>query len=67
MAPTTRNGSAPVATASGSGASGELVGQILLAGEEPHERAALLRDVVADRPTQHRIAVLEGVEDRRAA
>ena len=64
MAPTMRKGSAPVATASGSGASGELVGQILLAGEEPHERPALLRDVVADRPAQHRIAGLERVEDR---
>src|ERR1700730_16187169 len=38
--------------------------QILLAGEEPHERSALLRDVVADRPAQHRIAGLERVEDR---
>ena len=41
-----------------------LVGQVLLAGEEPHERPALLRDVVADRPAQHRIAGLERVEDR---
>src|SRR5437773_3397892 len=41
-----------------------LVGEILLAGEEPHERPALLRDVVADRPAQHRIAGLERVEDR---
>ena len=41
-----------------------LVGQIPLAGEEPHERSALLRDLVADRPAQHRIAGLECVEDR---
>src|SRR5574341_934182 len=41
-----------------------LMGQILLAGEEPQERSALLRDVVADRPAQHRIAGLERVEDR---
>src|SRR5712692_3286519 len=41
-----------------------LVGQILLAGEETQERPALLRDLVADRPAQHRIASLERVEDR---
>src|SRR6267378_1510951 len=41
-----------------------LVGQIRLAGEQPHERPALLRDVVADRPAQHRVAGLERVEDR---
>src|SRR2546426_4285281 len=40
------------------------VGQIPLAGEDPHERSALLRHVVADRPAQHRIARLERVEDR---
>src|SRR5216117_4082310 len=40
------------------------VGHILLAGEEPHERPAPLRDVVADSPAQHRIAGLERVEDR---
>ena len=39
--------------------------QILLAGEEPDERPALLRDVVADRSAQHRIAALERVEDQR--
>ena len=41
-----------------------LMGQILLAGEEPQERPALLRDLIADRPTQHRIAGFERVEDR---
>src|SRR5262249_21498650 len=40
------------------------MGHILLAGEEPHERAALLRDVVANRPAQHRIGGLERIEDR---
>jgi hypothetical protein len=30
--------------------------QIHLAGEEPQHRSALVRDVVADRPAQHRIA-----------
>ena len=42
IAPTTRNGSAPDATASGSGASGGSCDEILLAGEEPHERPARL-------------------------
>ena len=41
-----------------------VVGQILLAGEETQERPALLRDLVADRPAQHRIAGFERVEDR---
>ena len=41
-----------------------LMGQILLAGEEPQEGSSLLRDVVAGRPPQHRIAGLERVEDR---
>ena len=40
------------------------MGQIFLAGEEPQERPALLRDLVADRPAQHGIASLERVEDR---
>src|SRR5271157_2241235 len=41
----------------------QLVGQILLAGEEPDERSAALHDVIADRPAQHRIASLERIED----
>jgi hypothetical protein len=41
-----------------------LVRQILLAGEEPHERSALLRYVVADCPAQHRIASLDRVKHR---
>ena len=40
------------------------MGQILLAGEEPHHRAAPVGDLVADRPAQHRIAGLECVQDR---
>src|ERR1700720_2141874 len=40
------------------------MGQILFAGEEPQERSAPLRDVVADRAAQRRIAGLERVEDR---
>src|SRR5215471_8579188 len=38
--------------------------QILAAGEEPDKRAALLRDMIADRPAQHRIARLQRVEHR---
>src|SRR5437588_1644584 len=41
-----------------------LMRQILLAGEEAQERPALLRDLVADRPAQHRIAGLKRVENR---
>src|SRR5713101_7629358 len=33
-----------------------IVGQILLAGEEPQERPALLCDVVTNRTAQHRVA-----------
>ena len=40
------------------------MGQILLAGEEPHERPAFLSDVVANRSAQRRIAGLERVEHR---
>src|SRR5512134_1051616 len=38
--------------------------QILLAGEETQKWAALLCDVVADRPGQHRVAGFERVQDR---
>src|SRR6266851_91153 len=41
-----------------------LMGQIFLAGEEPQERPALLRDLVADRPAQHRIVRFERVDNR---
>ncbi len=41
-----------------------LVGKILLAGEKPYERPALLRDVIAHRPAQHRIAGFERVQHR---
>src|SRR6185369_7946358 len=40
------------------------VRQVLLASEEPHERPALLRDVVANRALQHWIPGLECVENR---
>src|SRR6267378_2830442 len=38
--------------------------QILFAGKKPQERPPLLRDVVANRTAQHRIARLERVKDR---
>src|SRR6266853_852179 len=41
-----------------------LMGQIFLASEEAQKRPPLLRDLVADRPAQHRIAGLERVEHR---
>src|SRR5207245_2511655 len=37
--------------------------QILLAGEEPHERPAPVSHLVADRPPEHRVAGLQRVED----
>jgi hypothetical protein len=40
-----------------------LMRKILLAGEEPQERPALLCHMVADRPPQHRIVRLECVDD----
>ena len=42
----------------------QFMGEVLLAREEPHKRLALVPDVIADRPAQHRIAGLEGIEDR---
>src|SRR6266699_4011062 len=41
-----------------------LVGQVLLAGEEPHERPAGPVVVAADRPAQDRVAGLQRVEHR---
>ena len=41
-----------------------LVGEILLTRKEPQKRPALLRDVIANRPAQHRIASLERIEHR---
>src|SRR6266849_4730300 len=40
------------------------MGEILFAGEEPHECSALECAVIPDRPLQHRIAGFEGVEHR---
>ena len=37
---------------------------VLFAGEEAQERTALLRDMIADRATQHRILGFESVEHR---
>src|SRR5437773_10626549 len=49
----------------GQGCIGRLMGQILRAGEEAQERAALRGHVVPDRAAQHRVARLERVEYRR--
>jgi hypothetical protein len=43
---------------------GRFMGKVLPGSEEPDKRPALMGDVVADRPAQHRIAGLERVEDR---
>ncbi len=40
------------------------MGEVLLAGEKAHERPALLGNGVAQSPLQHRIAGLEGVDQR---
>ena len=64
MAPTTRKGSAPDATASGSGASGGSWDRSCSQAKNRKNGRRCLRDVVADRPAQHRIAGLERVEDR---
>ncbi len=53
-----------MATAAGSEVSGEVVGQIFLAGEEPHKGAAPMRVVITDRAAEHREPGLERVEDR---
>ena len=42
---------------------GSLVGDVLLAAEEPHECPALPRLVVADGAAQHRIVGFQGVEE----
>ena len=63
MAPMTKKGSAPVATASGTGASGDSCDRSCSKREEPDEGAALLGDLVADGAAEHRIAGFEGVED----
>ena len=68
-APTTRNGSAPIATALGSGVSG---GSCEKSSSQAKNRtnARRERDVVADRPSKHRVARFERVEhgaERRRA
>jgi hypothetical protein len=40
------------------------MGQVFLAGEKAQERPALLRDMIANRATQHWVTGLECVEDR---
>jgi len=43
---------------------GRLKRQVPLAGEEAHERSALLADMVTDRSAKGRVARLERIEDR---
>jgi hypothetical protein len=38
--------------------------KVLRASEESQERSALLRDVIANRASQHRVVGFERVEDR---
>ncbi len=64
MAPTTRNGSAPEATAPGSGSSGDSWDRSCWQAKNLRNGAPPLGGVVADRPAQHGIAGLERVEDR---
>jgi hypothetical protein len=64
MAPTTKKWLRPQHNRVGHRGVRRLMGKVLLTGEELQHRSALLRDVVADRPAQHRIADLECVEDR---
>ena len=64
MAPTIRNGSVPGGDRFGQRSIRQFVREILLAGEEPDERAARCVTMVADRPPQHRIPGFERVEYR---
>lgn len=45
---------------------GRLMRQILLAGEEAKERAALAGDLVTSRAAQHRVLLLQRIENRSA-
>lgn len=58
-----KEGLAPGGDGLGEEGIGRLVGEILLTGEEPDERPALARRGVSDRPAEHRVPRLEGVED----
>ena len=40
------------------------MGHVLLAGKESYKRPALLGDMIADRPAEHRIPCFERVENR---
>ena len=64
IAPTTRKGSRPVATASGSGVSGGSWDRSCSQAKYLHERSALVRDVVPNRATEDGIGRLERVEHR---
>ena len=61
------SGSFPVATASGNGVIRRLVRQIFLARKKSQERPPLLRHMIANRPSQHRITALPAHPAPRAA
>ncbi len=58
------NGSAPETTVGWQRDRVRIVGEILLASEEPDEGPALQRDMVADRSSQNRIGSLQRIQDR---
>ena len=64
MAPTMRNGSAPLVTASRQRLVGPLVREIAFAGEEPNVGATAMGYLIANGSAQHRIPRLELVEQR---
>ena len=59
-----RNGSLPATTADGQRSFSGFVRIIFFAGKKSHERAALMRHMISNRPAQHRILRLERVEHR---
>ena len=64
MAPTIRNGSVTAGNGVGQFGLRLLEGQILLAGEESHERPATQGVVFANGPAQRRIGCFQRVEHR---
>ena len=63
MAPMTRKGSVPRATASGKGWSGQFEDRILAAGKKSEEGPALKSDIVADGAAEHGVASLQRVQN----
>ena len=67
IAPTTRNGSAPAATASGSGVSGGSCEKSCSQAKKRTNGRRLSVSMIADRAAQHRVARFERVEHGAAA